>query len=94
MSGPSLGAKLGLGARAGAMGVVGLEVKGVCSGQRPNKLKGNRMLEGTAGKRLAEHTINNTCSKSTFHIGLLLRLDISGVGFFSECMHDVRCRKI
>ncbi|KAJ7915706.1 hypothetical protein B0H13DRAFT_1871827 [Mycena leptocephala] len=26
---------------------------------------------------LAEHTINSTCSKSTFHIGLRLRLDIS-----------------
>ncbi|KAJ7429231.1 hypothetical protein B0H11DRAFT_1945555 [Mycena galericulata] len=28
---------------------------------------------------LAEHTINCTCSKSTFHIGLRLRLDVSPV---------------
>jgi hypothetical protein len=28
---------------------------------------------------LAEHTINSTCPKSTFHIGLHLRLDVSPV---------------
>ncbi|KAJ7816585.1 hypothetical protein B0H14DRAFT_2602591 [Mycena olivaceomarginata] len=37
---------------------------------------------------LAEHTINSTCPKSTFHIGLHLRLDVSPVLHSIQIMYN------
>ncbi|KAJ7468882.1 hypothetical protein B0H11DRAFT_1920896 [Mycena galericulata] len=53
----------------------------VLTGRRgqPWEWRGSHGSGQEVADSLAEHTINSTCSKSTFHIGLRLRLDVSPV---------------